>query len=133
MPLVINQKMINQQRFAGFLAGLGQLGIMAEHIDKRRLTYVTATNKRVLRQITLRARSYVGVGDDILSGFYHKCRWKPSGAMSRECFVELSSVCGDLAKGLEERTIDLIFARDLRYLLCETCVAYVGLGEKYAL
>ena len=63
--------MIDKQGLAGFLAGLGQLGIMAEHVDKTRLTHVTATDERVFRQITLRAGRPVRVGDDILCRFDH--------------------------------------------------------------
>lgn len=50
-----------------------------------------------------------------------------------ERFSGLSSVCGALAQGLKERTEEVIYTRDLRYLLCESCVAYVSLGEEYAL
>ncbi len=69
--------------------------------------------KRVLRELSQQL-CYVGKGYE-------------------EFFPELSSVCGAFAKGLEERTVGVVFARDLRYLLCESCVAYVRFGEKYAL
>ncbi len=50
-----------------------------------------------------------------------------------ERFSGLSSVCSALAQGLNERTEGIVYTQDLRYLLCESCVAYVGLGEEYAL
>ena len=51
----------------------------------------------------------------------------------KEDFSGLSSVCGAFANGLEEESTDVVFSRDLRYLLCETCIAYVRLGEKFSL
>ena len=48
-------------------------------------------------------------------------------------FSELAVVCGTFASELEDRSEEIIYTRDLRYLLCESCVAYVSLGEEYAL
>ena len=81
MPLAINQKMIDEQRFAGFLTRLRQLRVMTKHVDERRLADITAPDKSVLRQIALRTILYIRRRDDVYSCFYHKCRWKPSGAI----------------------------------------------------
>lgn len=52
---------------------------------------------------------------------------------NREHFSALSTVCAQTLQGLEEYTKDIVYARNLRFLLCEWSVAYMQLSEEYSL
>ena len=48
IPLVINNKVVDEQRFTGCSTGLGQILLAGEHIYQARFAYVRTTNKGVL-------------------------------------------------------------------------------------
>ena len=63
--------MVDQQGLAGFLTGLRQLRVMAQHIDQAGLAYITAPDKCVLGFARLRTILDVRTGDDICGVSYH--------------------------------------------------------------
>ena len=51
----------------------------------------------------------------------------------REAFPAVSLVYKNIVNTIEELRDGIVYSKDLRYLLCETCVAYIQLGESFAL
>ncbi len=52
---------------------------------------------------------------------------------NRDIFPALSTVCAQTLQNLEEYTKDIVYAKNLRFLLCEWSVAYMQLSEEYSL
>ncbi len=52
---------------------------------------------------------------------------------NKEHFPAFSSVCAQTLQNLEEYTKDIVYAQNLRFLLCEWSVAYMRLTEEYNL
>lgn len=48
-------------------------------------------------------------------------------------FPKYAIACGGFAKSFKDLSEEIVYARDLRYLACEFCVAYLGLAEDYSL
>lgn len=48
-------------------------------------------------------------------------------------YPTFSNVCAGLQKKLQTLTEDTVFCKDLRYMLCETCEAYLRLAEHFSI
>lgn len=55
------------------------------------------------------------------------------GREYEEVFSDFSSVCESAAKTLESCTADIVYVKDLRFLLCELCVSYTDLCGAFSL
>ena len=55
------------------------------------------------------------------------------GAENVDIFPAYSVVCNQASDLLKSYTEDIVYVKDLRYLLCETCMEYIELCTEYAL
>ena len=68
IPFVVDREMIDQLCLAGCSGRLGQVGIIAQHIDQRRLADITTTDERVLWAVRRRALGIIRAADHINAG-----------------------------------------------------------------
>ena len=50
----VDDEVIDEQRLAGFLTGLGKFGLAGEAVDQTRLAHITPADECILRQRCLR-------------------------------------------------------------------------------
>jgi len=68
IPLVVDIEMIDQLGFAGGAGGLGQLVIVANHIDQRGLADIAAADKGIFRPVRFRTLGILRAADHIDGG-----------------------------------------------------------------